>query len=178
MAAARSSVAACRNAYPEDLSAGSGQQDVDDYCMRLAKRNLTYTVLNYEVNNRLKFQLHSAQRCLRNGIIAIIIAGGLSPWHCIRPRPARPARRCGGHPGPGWVRARLRRWPHDRRSCWRHRQALRDPPGRSPPLTGPEDVAGRGERTELPYDSLPRHGPSRPARGGAPGATSPVCAGR
>jgi hypothetical protein len=64
---------------PTDISPGGYSQDVDDYNITLAKRNLTYTVLNYAVNNLLKFQLNSAQRNLRNGIIAIIVAGILSP---------------------------------------------------------------------------------------------------
>jgi hypothetical protein len=65
---------------PADIRAGGYSQDLDGYNIRLAKKNLTYTVLNYAVNNLLKFQLNSAQRNLRNGIIAIIVAGILSPW--------------------------------------------------------------------------------------------------
>lgn len=64
---------------PGNISTGDHQQDIDVYNIQLARQYLKYTVLNYQVNNRLKFQLHSAQRYLRNGIIAIIIAGMLSP---------------------------------------------------------------------------------------------------
>jgi hypothetical protein len=64
---------------PRDVSAGTGQTDINSYDMYLARKYLEYTVDNYASNNRLKFRLHSAQRHLRNGIIAIIVAGILSP---------------------------------------------------------------------------------------------------
>jgi hypothetical protein len=64
---------------PGDLVVSFGEQNSNEYSLRLAKKNLFYTVKNYEVNNLLMFRLHSAQRCLRNGIFAIIIAGMLSP---------------------------------------------------------------------------------------------------
>jgi len=54
--------------------------DAKMYDMELAIDLLNYTVNNYEVNNDFKYKLNSAQRCLRNGIIAITIAGILSPW--------------------------------------------------------------------------------------------------
>jgi hypothetical protein len=54
--------------------------DINRYQIRLAIKLMNYTVANYRVNNAFKFKLNSAQRCLRNGIIAIIIAGMLSPW--------------------------------------------------------------------------------------------------
>jgi hypothetical protein len=56
------------------------KSNVNQYDMALAIYLLDYTVKNYGVNNDFKFKLHSAQLCLRNGIIAIIIAGMLSPW--------------------------------------------------------------------------------------------------
>lgn len=64
---------------PGNIGTGANQPNIDVYNIQLAREYLSYTVLNYEVNNRLKFQLHSAQRYLRNGIMAIIIAGMLSP---------------------------------------------------------------------------------------------------
>jgi hypothetical protein len=66
-------------ADPGDLVVSTDEQNSNEYCVRLAKRNLVYTVKNYEVNNLLMFRLHSAQCCLRNGIVAIILAGMLSP---------------------------------------------------------------------------------------------------
>ena len=45
----------------------------------MAKVHLLYTIRNYEANNALKFRLESGQRYLRNAIIAIIVAGMLSP---------------------------------------------------------------------------------------------------
>jgi hypothetical protein len=46
----------------------------------MAKINLLYGTFNWCLNNKFKDLLHSAQACLRNGLIAIIIAGALSPW--------------------------------------------------------------------------------------------------
>jgi|SRR5215813_1275508 len=65
---------------PTDLPPKGGNElNTDPYALRLAKVHLTYTIQNYASNNALKFKLVSGQRCLRNGIIAIIIAGILSP---------------------------------------------------------------------------------------------------
>jgi hypothetical protein len=64
---------------PGDLAVSASELNPNNYNIHLAKRNLIYTVKNYEVNNLLTFRLHSAQRCLRNGIVAIILAGMLSP---------------------------------------------------------------------------------------------------
>jgi hypothetical protein len=64
---------------PGDLVISPSELNPDEYAIHLAKRYLFYTVQNYKVNNELMFQLHSAQRCLRNGIVAIILAGMLSP---------------------------------------------------------------------------------------------------
>jgi hypothetical protein len=64
---------------PIDLVVTFSERNSGEYSLRLAMKNLYYTVKNYEVNNLLMFRLHSAQRCLRNGIFAIIIAGMLSP---------------------------------------------------------------------------------------------------
>lgn len=64
---------------PSNIS-GAEKANADRYNMELAIYLLNYTVANYGVNNDFKFKLNSAQRCLRNGIIAIIIAGILSPW--------------------------------------------------------------------------------------------------
>jgi hypothetical protein len=66
-------------ADPGDLAVSASEMNPNEYNIHLATRNLTYTVRNYEVNNLLTFRLHSAQRCLRNGIVAIIVAGMLSP---------------------------------------------------------------------------------------------------
>lgn len=64
---------------PSDISMAD-KSNSSRYSMELAIRLLDYTVANYAVNNNFKYKLGSAQRCLRNGIIAIIIAGMLSPW--------------------------------------------------------------------------------------------------
>ncbi len=64
---------------PSDIS-GTDKANINRYQIKLAVNLLNYTVANYRVNNKFKFKLNSAQRCLRNGIIAIIIAGMLSPW--------------------------------------------------------------------------------------------------
>jgi hypothetical protein len=65
---------------PTDLPPnGENELNTDPYSLRLSKVHLTYTIQNYVSNNSLKFKLVSGQRCLRNGIIAIIIAGILSP---------------------------------------------------------------------------------------------------
>lgn len=64
---------------PGDLRTGDGQPVLSSYSLHLARKYLEYTVDNYATNNKLKFRLHSAQRHLRNAIIAIIVAGILSP---------------------------------------------------------------------------------------------------
>jgi hypothetical protein len=64
---------------PSNISRAD-KADINRYQIKLAINLLDYTVANYRVNNDFKFKLNSAQRCLRNGIIAIIIAGVLSPW--------------------------------------------------------------------------------------------------
>lgn len=67
-------------ADPTDLPPDSAEQTkAEVYNIRMAKVYLRYTIVNYELNNILKSRLHSGQRCLRNGIIAIIVAGMLSP---------------------------------------------------------------------------------------------------
>ena len=66
---------------PDDLLFSCPQQDPDDYAINVAKRNLLYATIDWCLNNSFKFRLNSAQRYLRNGIIAIIAAGVLSPWH-------------------------------------------------------------------------------------------------
>jgi hypothetical protein len=64
---------------PSNISRAE-KENINRYQMELAIDLLNYTTANYGVNNDFKFKLNSAQRCLRNGIIAIIIAGLLSPW--------------------------------------------------------------------------------------------------
>jgi hypothetical protein len=49
------------------------------YDVRMTQVHLRYTVLNYRLNNLLKYRLLSSQRCLRNGVLAIIVAGVVSP---------------------------------------------------------------------------------------------------
>ena len=53
---------------------------LDQYNCSVAKINLLYGMFNWCLNNKFKYRLQSAQRCLRNGLIAIILAGALSPW--------------------------------------------------------------------------------------------------
>jgi hypothetical protein len=77
---------------PTDLPPKGGNElNADPYALRLAKVHLIYTIQNYSSNNSLKFKLVSGQRYLRNGIIAIIIAGILSPLalHSQSSSPAR-----------------------------------------------------------------------------------------
>jgi hypothetical protein len=64
---------------PADIARATGPLNPARYEIDLARRQLGYTVKNYEVNNDLMFKLHSAQQCLRNGILFIIVAGMLSP---------------------------------------------------------------------------------------------------
>jgi hypothetical protein len=64
---------------PDDLVV-SGPMGVNNFTVYVGKRNLLYATSNWCLNNRCKFRLHSAQCYLHNGIIAIIIAGALSPW--------------------------------------------------------------------------------------------------
>jgi hypothetical protein len=65
---------------PTDLPPNSAEETkLEIYNVRMAKVYLSYTIANYKLNNVLKSRLYSGQRCLRNGIIAIIVAGMLSP---------------------------------------------------------------------------------------------------
>jgi hypothetical protein len=65
---------------PTDLPPeGDEGTKLDKYNLRMSRIYLRYTIANYRLNNILKSRLHSSQLCLRNGIIAIIIAGMLSP---------------------------------------------------------------------------------------------------
>jgi hypothetical protein len=57
-----------------------GQLQLDDYNLNVAKTQLLYAYYNWCMNNGFKYRLQSAQRALRNGVIAVIIAGGFSPW--------------------------------------------------------------------------------------------------
>lgn len=64
---------------PHDLLLGDPQLEANKYSINIAKTYLGYSVTNWCLNNEFKFWLNSAQRYLRNGIIAIIIVGVLSP---------------------------------------------------------------------------------------------------
>lgn len=63
-----------------NLWAGGPVLSLNQYNLNVAKTELLYANLNWCLNNRFKYRLQSAQRCLRNGVIATIIAGALSPW--------------------------------------------------------------------------------------------------
>jgi hypothetical protein len=63
-----------------DLHLSDTIQPLDQYNCNMAKINLLYGTFNWCLNNKFKDLLHSAHVCLRNGLIAIIIAGALSPW--------------------------------------------------------------------------------------------------
>jgi len=66
---------------PNDIPPASPVEGTPNgYNVKLAKSHLEYTIKNYKHNNDLKSKLVSAQRFLRNGIIAIIVAGIVSPW--------------------------------------------------------------------------------------------------
>jgi hypothetical protein len=66
---------------PTDLQPKNHEtHDGDSYAVRVAAAHLRYTVYDYKLNNRIKFRLLCSQRCLRNGVVAIIIAGIASPW--------------------------------------------------------------------------------------------------
>jgi len=53
---------------------------LDQYNRRVAKTNLLYGTYNWCLNNKFKYRLKAAQYLLRNGVIAIAIAGALAPW--------------------------------------------------------------------------------------------------
>jgi hypothetical protein len=63
-----------------DLIASSPQSGQDDYNYNVAKVLLIDGKVNWCLNNNFKYRLNSAGRALRNGVIAISIAGALSPW--------------------------------------------------------------------------------------------------
>jgi hypothetical protein len=64
---------------PHDLLLNDPRLEVNKYDINTAKTYLGYAVTNWCLNNEFKSRLNSAQRYLRNGIVAIIIAGVLSP---------------------------------------------------------------------------------------------------
>jgi hypothetical protein len=63
-----------------DLIASNPQSGQDDYNYNVAKFLLIGGKVNWSLNNNFKYRLNSAGRALRNGVIAISIAGALSPW--------------------------------------------------------------------------------------------------
>lgn len=63
-----------------DLVRCHPEKTVDEYNFNVATALLLYANLNWCLNNNFKYRLHSAGRALRNGVIAIILAGALSPW--------------------------------------------------------------------------------------------------
>jgi hypothetical protein len=65
---------------PTDLPATAAERTSDGlYNIRIAEVQLESFVYNYRLNNELKYLLLSSQRCLRNGLLAIILAGVISP---------------------------------------------------------------------------------------------------
>jgi hypothetical protein len=67
---------------PTDLTPSSPmtRDDKGAYDLQLAKTLLRYTTENYKVDNLLTYRLRGAQRCLRNAVLAILVAGVLAPW--------------------------------------------------------------------------------------------------
>jgi hypothetical protein len=63
-----------------DLWADNSGNPIDKYNLNIAKTVLLYANYNWCLNNEFKYRLQSAQRALRNGVIAVIIAGAVSPW--------------------------------------------------------------------------------------------------
>lgn len=139
---------------PRDLRVDA-TRPLDYYNCSVAKINLLYGMFNWCLNNKFKYRLQSAQRCLRNGLIAIILAGALSPWALtsgssgstsaltaasivtaagqLQHLPEFAARSCRGHAGPRFA----------------------------PALRGPDPVAvrprsGGGVRRSRPARSAPR----------------------
>jgi hypothetical protein len=62
-----------------DLNASNPKNLLDAYNFNVGFALLTYAKLNWCLNNNFKHRLHSAGRALRDGVIAVIIAGALSP---------------------------------------------------------------------------------------------------
>ena len=63
-----------------DLNTSHPETTLDEYNFNAAKPLLICGKLNWCLNNNFKFRLQSAGRALRNGVIAAIVAGALSPW--------------------------------------------------------------------------------------------------
>jgi hypothetical protein len=64
----------------QDLHRLGPEISPNGYSVYLAKADLLYATSEWCLNNEFKYRLNSAQRSLRNGIIAVIIAGALAPW--------------------------------------------------------------------------------------------------
>ena len=72
----------------QDLHRLGPEISPNGYSVYLAKADLLYATSEWCLNNEFKYRLNSAQRSLRNGIIAVIIAGALAPRGCTeRPSP-------------------------------------------------------------------------------------------
>ncbi len=65
---------------PDDIVASDPTRPLNEYNFNIATFLLVYANLNRYLNTNFKYRLQSAGRALRNGVIAIIIAGALSPW--------------------------------------------------------------------------------------------------
>lgn len=63
-----------------DLWADNPQSEIYNYNFRIAKTVLLYANYNWCLNNDFKYRLQSAQRAVRNGVLAVIVAGAISPW--------------------------------------------------------------------------------------------------
>jgi hypothetical protein len=63
-----------------NLDTCNPRETLDAYNFNVSLVLLTYANLNWALNNNFKHRLHSAGRSLRNGVIAVIVAGVLSPW--------------------------------------------------------------------------------------------------
>jgi hypothetical protein len=68
-----------------DLNDSRPGTTLDEYNFNAAKALLICGKLNWCLNNNFKFRLQSAGRALRNGVIAVIVAGALSPWALTPP---------------------------------------------------------------------------------------------
>jgi hypothetical protein len=77
---------------PTDLTPSSpfSRDQKGAYDLQLAKTLLRYTTENYKIDNRLTYRLRAAQRCLRNAVLAILVAGALAPWGARPQAPETP----------------------------------------------------------------------------------------
>jgi hypothetical protein len=65
---------------PDDLPPLSTPLRSDKYQLQLAGKLVRYTIANYRLSNEALDRLQAALKCVRNGLIALLVVGLMIPW--------------------------------------------------------------------------------------------------